>query len=199
MNTELCNVDACDTLKHLCSQHSTKETRTMKTSPAVYVACLSCYNAGKLKGEWITLDGKDSEDVSAEIQTMLDTCLPIDGPHEEYAFHDYEGMPRGLSEHESIDDLVEIASLMEEHPESFSLLLEHLGGDVQETKERMEDFRGLQDERWGYAYDLYEREHQDSMPQELWNSIDWERVTTGMESGSLLILRTSDFRYAVWA
>jgi len=37
----------------------------------IYVTSLSDYNAGLLLGEWIDLDGKDADDVSEEIATML--------------------------------------------------------------------------------------------------------------------------------
>jgi len=37
----------------------------------IYVASLSDYNAGLLLGEWIDLDGKDTDDVQGEIAAML--------------------------------------------------------------------------------------------------------------------------------
>ena len=37
----------------------------------IYVASLSDYNAGHLLGEWIDLDGKDTDDVQGEIAAML--------------------------------------------------------------------------------------------------------------------------------
>lgn len=42
-----------------------------RIDPQIYVACLSSYNAGKLHGVWIDLDGKDADDIEAEVKDML--------------------------------------------------------------------------------------------------------------------------------
>jgi antirestriction protein len=42
------------------------ETKS-STGPRIYVACLSAYNAGKLHGAWIDVDGKDADALQEEI------------------------------------------------------------------------------------------------------------------------------------
>ncbi|MEO5867232.1 MAG: antirestriction protein ArdA [Sphingomonas sp.] len=39
----------------------------------IYVACLASYNSGVLHGAWIDCDGKDGDEISAEVATMLRT------------------------------------------------------------------------------------------------------------------------------
>lgn len=87
---------------------------TLPVTPRIYVASLSDYNAGRLHGVWIDLEGKDSEDVWEEINAMLRASSePI---AEEWAIHDYEGFaPMTLSEYESINDIVKLVDAVEEH------------------------------------------------------------------------------------
>lgn len=69
----------------------------MNDSPRIYVASLSDYNAGLLHGVWIDLEGKDADEVSAEIAAMLrkspnPNTVDSEGrpTAEEYAIHDYD-------------------------------------------------------------------------------------------------------------
>jgi antirestriction protein len=40
-------------------------------APRIYAACLASYNTGRLYGKWIDCDGKDGDDIRAEIAKML--------------------------------------------------------------------------------------------------------------------------------
>ncbi|MDO4708240.1 MAG: antirestriction protein ArdA [Pseudomonadota bacterium] len=62
-------------------------------SARIYVACLAAYNNGKLHGRWI--DVTDPETVHEEIKAMLAES-PEPGA-EEWAVHDYEGIPDSLA------------------------------------------------------------------------------------------------------
>jgi len=95
----------------------------MTTTPKIYVASLSDYNAGRLHGKWIDAT-QDIDDVWAEIKTMLAASpefrvFPQGGPAEEWAIHDYEGFgDYSLHEYESIDKVVMLAQAMEEAGEA---------------------------------------------------------------------------------
>ena len=66
---------------------------TTTTETRVYAACLAAYNNGKLHGKWIDIDDDTTtETLQAEIATML-ASSPEPG-EEEWAFHDYDGIPR---------------------------------------------------------------------------------------------------------
>lgn len=80
----------------------------------VYVASLSDYNAGHLTGAWIDCIDKSVDDVYAEIQAVLATS--VEPVAEEWAIHDYE-CPIRLNEYVSIEDIVRIAQLLNEHDE----------------------------------------------------------------------------------
>lgn len=38
-----------------------------QTGPRIYVACLAAYNAGKLHGAWIDVQGKDADEIAQEV------------------------------------------------------------------------------------------------------------------------------------
>lgn len=91
----------------------------MTTSkPQFYAACLASYNAGVLHGAWIDLDS-DPDIMRDEIAAML---AASDCPGaEEWAIHDYDGMPN-LGEYVSVQDLAALGELYEEHgPVAFAL------------------------------------------------------------------------------
>lgn len=116
-------------------------TPTRDTTPRIYVASLSDYNAGRLLGRWLDAD-QDAEAIHAEIRAMLsESREPF---AEEWAIHDYEGFGEySLREFESIDTVAEMARLIAEHGEVFAGLLSHFGGDLNDAKRWMEDgYRG---------------------------------------------------------
>ena len=119
------------------------------TEPRIYVASLSDYNAGILHGTWIDLDGKDADDVWAEINAMLAASpefrrFPMGGPAEEWAIHDYEGFGKLLGEYESIDKVVAIAEAIAAEADAGSTVayLEHFNGELDRFDDR---YRGKWD------------------------------------------------------
>lgn len=106
----------------------------------IYVASLSDYNAGRLHGNWVTVDdGMDEGDLWNEIQKILDSSpeAKITGfPAEEWAIHDFE-IPYGIevSEWESMERLIvlndridEIRQILEQNN-----LEDFYGGEIVES------------------------------------------------------------------
>lgn len=105
----------------------------------IYVASLSAYNAGHLHGEWISLNGKDADDVHAEISAMLDKS-PGDRPAEEWAIHDHEGFaPYEVSEYADIPELCALVAAVEEHGQQILALVNHLNLDTDAAVRYHED------------------------------------------------------------
>lgn len=73
----------------------------------IYVASLADYNAGRLVGEWISLNNKTYDEVMQEIQEMLKKSK--EEVAEEWAIHDYES-PFPIDEYEFIRDLMDIVA-----------------------------------------------------------------------------------------
>jgi antirestriction protein len=161
------------------------EQKGTETTPRIYVASLSDYNAGRLHGEWINAD-QDAEAIHAAIATMLaGSKEPI---AEEWAIHDYEGFGGlSLGEYESIELVAEVASLLSEHGGMFGALVGHFGGlaNIEDAKACMEGgyhgaFKSLED----YVYEFVDDCYGDSvkgLPDFIRNHLDYEGMAHDLE------------------
>lgn len=170
---------------------TTTSTTARDSTPRIYVASLSDYNAGRLLGRWIDAD-QDPEAIHAEIQAML--AKSKEPPAEEWAIHDCEGFGEySLREFESIDAVAEMARLIAEHGEVFAGLLSHFGGDMKDAKRWMEDgYRGEWDSLIEYVEnfldDVYGGELK-GLPNIIRHHIDYEGIAHDFEvSGDIFTI-----------
>ena len=93
--------------------------------PRVYVACLGCYNEGRLNGKWVDADEYEDYTHKCKHLPCPNLCFPN---HEEYAIHDYDFMPN-LGEYPDVEKVVEVAEAVIEH--GFSIVNDFIewGGD----------------------------------------------------------------------
>lgn len=138
-----------------------KKKRNPDVSPKIYVADLAAYNAGTLHGAWIDLEGKDAEDVWAEISAIIESS-PVEGA-EEHAIHHYEGFgDYKVDEYDRIDDLVALVEAFEEHgQEPFSAFLSYHGsyysGKLEDAASDFEEsYQGEWDSEEAYAENYLE-------------------------------------------
>lgn len=113
-----------------------------KTEYHLYVACLACYNEGRLVGAWIDAD-QDADGMQAVIDEMMthdtqgDPC-----PHEETAIHDYEIGGIKIGEHESIEDVARIVEALNDKGEAFKVAYDNFSDVDQAIKACDEDYQG---------------------------------------------------------
>ena len=97
------------------------------TEPQVYVACLACYNEGRLHGRWIDADELEHEwgyrkhygNAPPEDEDGRYPMTKCKKPnHDEWAIHDYDGVPN-LGEHPDIPYLINVMRCIEEHGDAF--------------------------------------------------------------------------------
>lgn len=91
----------------------------LNDQPSVYVACLGCYNEGRLHGKWMDADELEQRWESPrhwDSSTGLSQCKKPH--HDEWAIHDYDGVPN-LGEHPDIPYLIKVMQAVEEHGEPF--------------------------------------------------------------------------------
>lgn len=154
----------------------------------IYVASLSDYNAGRLHGVWIDLEGLEKDDVWMVINAMLKRSKePI---AEEFAIHDYEGfMGYSLHEYESIDSVVKIAEFLGEHGEAGASYLDNDSTRAQLEPSELEEafiesYSGCWESEKDYAYDTVKelgfpnggpRLDEDGLDS-IYSYIDWEHV-----------------------
>ena len=106
-------------------------------NPRIYVACLAAYNSGYLHGKWIDAD-QDADDIMSDIMAMLESS-PIENA-EEWAIHDYEGFGAlQIREYVGIASVAEIAEFLIKYGVLGSEVAAHLGADLSEAREAMED------------------------------------------------------------
>jgi antirestriction protein len=106
---------------------ATVERRRSSLTPRIYVASLSDYNAGELRGVWIDAD-QDEEDLQAAVRGMLATSN--NQPAEDWAIHDYEGFGSfQLSEHQSLAVVSAVALGIAEYDGAFAAYAAWAGTD----------------------------------------------------------------------
>lgn len=77
----------------------------MERQMKIYVACLAAYNNGQLHGAWLNLDlDTTSDDITAHIDGVIKSS-PVAGA-EEYAVHDYDGIPSSFGENPDFDAII---------------------------------------------------------------------------------------------
>jgi antirestriction protein len=101
----------------------------------IYVASLSDYNDGRLEGKWLDLsDYSDASELMEAIQEMLDELTEKynDGEvREEWAVHDYEGIPASMASEymgeQDFQQIYDIAEVADESGVPFEVLIERAG------------------------------------------------------------------------
>lgn len=168
-----------------------------RLSPRIYVACLAAYNSGYLHGAWI--DVEDEETVADAITAMLNAS-PVAGA-EEFAIHDHNDFGSvNIGEYEPIGRVVEIACFLREHGRLGGLVLDHVGGNLDEAATALEDgYRGAYESLSDYFQELTEETV--AIPEPLRLYIDYEAMARDAElSGEVFTLRTShDEIHVFWA
>jgi len=90
----------------------------------IYVADLAAYNAGRLRGDWITPSG-DVDELAEQIQDVLRSHKRKGEPvSEEWAIHDYDGFP-DMGEYPGLKELAAMANALEScnNPEALRVLM----------------------------------------------------------------------------
>lgn len=122
----------------------------------IYVACLASYNNGVLHGEWLDVTS-DEDELWEGIKRVLRTSpypnVEVEYPEgsgkmvpsaEEWAVHDYDGVPSDFGEYPSVEKLCQYAGLFEElesyeDEDAFRAYLDQVHGN--DLDSAVEDFR----------------------------------------------------------
>lgn len=162
---------------------------TLTDTPRIYVACLGCYNSGKLNGHWFDV-GDDAYVLNEEIgeafgrdeETGYLKCSDV-CPHEETAIHDFEGFGAyEVDEYDSLKTLCGIVEVAEEYGEvAFAL------AGYESTYESPNVLRDALQDRYQGEYedaeDFARRWHEDmgtEIPEHLQYYIDYAKMGRDM-------------------
>ena len=152
----------------------------------VYVACLGCYNEGKLTGKTMT-----SNELSEALEKVI-RHLHLHGCnnplHEEWAIHDYDGdIARVMSsEHPDLDDLIWMMDFVDTQTNAvpaiqlaWSIHNIPTPDDIEHIYENMEIIEDVSDWAYEFCKDCgYFEEPSGWNP--VVNHIDWQRVGDDM-------------------
>jgi antirestriction protein len=172
------------------------------TAPRFYAACLASYNNGVLHGAWIDAS-TDTGEMAAAIAEMLrasrfpnvTVAHPETGEQvpsaEEYAIHDYDGLPSSFGEYAGLDKIAEYVELLEAAeecglpPEVVAKVADNFGGNVSEAIDAIEDhFLGCHDSLTAYAESYVEESGMlDGVNDTIARYFDYEAFGRDMELG----------------
>jgi len=147
------------------------QTNTSSTEPRLYVGTYAKYNAGSIKGDWLTLsDYPDRE-------SFLEACAELhqDEQDPELMFQDFEGFPKAWYCESSAPPAIlwEWLDLRDDERLAFGAYAEHIGGEV-----TVEEFRDAWQGQWDNGADFAENiaEECGYVPKGFpaWIVIDWE-------------------------
>jgi antirestriction protein len=164
---------------------------TVTTStPRVYLASLTDYNAGTLHGCWV--DAVDEAEMWLAVTAMLANSPEAtrDNPAEEWAIHDYEGFHGDrLHEYTSLDRVALIGAAIDatDDPEALMAWLNEDTNEV-DIEERVAEFTDHYQGRfssmreWAQEWaDTYQLVPEDAdWP---WYCIDWDHAADALQLG----------------
>lgn len=162
----------------------------MATAPAfvapaadfrIYVACLAAYNAGRLHGRWIDCDGKDADEIQAEVNAMLKRSP--EPWAEEWAIHDHEGFPSGtVGESTGFDRIAAMVEALEGLDESTAvgfrfLMWNDASRSVEDAAAEAENVQWTSERPAAAVESYYEESGQlEGLPEWAQYRIDWEGI-----------------------
>ena len=177
---------------------------TNQTTPSIYVASLSDYNAGILHGRWIGVYGV--EHLEEQITKMLSQS-PYAGetgqPAEELAIHDYEGFEGiRLSESHGLEEVCALAEALEEYGAAFAAFWQYdTFSSVESAVKAFEDaYQGTYESLADWAEDYADSTGLlDSIPKSLRYYFDFERWAHDAElNGDVMTLDVSSDVAVFW-
>lgn len=151
----------------------------MKTTdtPRVYIACLACYNDGRLHGVWV--DAVDADAMSEAQTAMQAACGHTDN---DWAIHDNEGFGSlTVSESMAFDDVAKLGELIEKHGAAFIAYAENIGADYATESGFDDSYLGEYPTRLDYAYELAD-EMLHGAPEFLAHYFDYESFSRDLFS-----------------
>jgi antirestriction protein len=106
----------------------------------IYVACLASYNAGTLHGRWIDASA-DADAMQGEIDAMLKASREPNA--EEWAVHDYDGVPSSFGEYPGLEKIAAFVALCEDFDfldsDDVAAIAANWCGDLDQARDALQD------------------------------------------------------------
>ena len=144
-----------------------------------YIACLASYNNGILHGAWVDLE---LATLTEEVQECIDWILatsPTAGA-EEYAVHDWSGVPSSIRSQEWPDweQVLNILDAIDNHGAAFTVWHDYAPDYNTDPSDFEAAYVGEYESGEDFAYDYYQERKAEALAdlEELTFAIDWEAV-----------------------
>jgi antirestriction protein len=198
------------------------------SSPRIYIACLASYNNGVLHGEWIDAED-DADTMQEQVNRILraspypnvlvecpmcealrdagatgNGCSRCKGTGtvpsaEEFAIHDFDGLPSTMGEHCGLDAVAGVVAFYETCENDHSLnadevraLLDEFQGDVSQAESALDEYVGTFDTFKDYADETADEmiachTSDGTAPQFLINYFDYDSFARDLEHDMTVI------------
>ncbi len=149
----------------------------MNTTPRVYVGTYAKYNDGSIAGKWLDLDDYSDH------ETFIAACQELhkDEHDPELMFQDWENIPDGMigESHLSADvfDWLELDDKDKQILQAYRDNIDQTGS----LEDATDAYNGTFNNKEDFAEDLFQSIY--TIPKELENYIDYERVVRDLECG----------------
>jgi antirestriction protein len=167
----------------------------------IYVACLASYNNGSLYGRWIDCDGKDADDLQAEVATILrgskypNTMVDFEGQQvpsaEEWAIHDYDLGGIQIGEWESFENVAAIAEALNgDYAPGFAYLFEDLDMSATDALAKADEvclFEGTAKEYAESLLEDYYGAEIEALPDLIKYNIDTGAIANDLQQGGDIV------------
>lgn len=173
----------------------------MSNTLRLYVADLAEYNAGRLHGRWIDVNGMDEEDLAAEIAASVKLNPHSDGERNEHAFHDHEGFGNLIGEYTGVSRIVELIEIADELGDDWPLYVayaESLGSDDVSADDFKDAYVGSFDSFRDYAIQTFDEVYGSQVPDFLSAYIDYDAYARDLEADMTVIRVSGDFQAHVF-
>jgi antirestriction protein len=146
----------------------------------IAITDLSDYNGGKLRFEWLDVEGMDADDIEKAVQSFLDKA-DDDEIHEEWFISDYDDFPN-LGEYVSFEEVADVIELLDEAEkagidrEVVKAYADNMGAWNFDIDALQEAFEGVYDDEEDFAYRIIEDCGMlDQMPENLRSYFDYAK------------------------
>ncbi|MEO1670168.1 MAG: antirestriction protein ArdA [Cyanobacteria bacterium J06631_2] len=147
---------------------------------SVFIQSLADYNAGRIVGEWVDVEGMDEGELQDAINKVL--AQSEEEVAEEWEFADYDGFyGLGLDGFSSIKRVIMSAKAIQEHGEPYTLYANHVGLEYATTQGFEDAYYGAWDSFKEFAEHLFDECYLSQVPESVRFYIDYDAFARDLE------------------
>lgn len=157
--------------------HQLKGKQSMTS---VFIQSLEDYNAGRIVGEWVDVEGMDESELQDAINKIL--AKSKEEVAEEWEFAGYEGFyTLNLCGYSSIKTVITLATAINEHGEAYAIYADYVGLRYATTEGFEDSYYGAWDSFKDFAENLFDECYLSQVPESVRFYIDYDAFARDLE------------------